>query len=179
MQSENSFHLILFENTGLADILGAAGGFLRRLEDQQNIVAQLFLFAQPAGQLQQNGHMAVMTAGVHPAGMAGRKVQPGIFRNGQGIRIGAKSDGFLCPEVKPGTKCGLHGRKHFARQVFQCRTQIGHSLGQIPIQFRNPVQGPPICYDIHKSLLQAILDLLYNICIANAIRRPHLQQVYS
>ena len=102
------------EHPGGAQVLGPAGGLLRRLEYQQHIVGQVLFITQPPGQFQQNGHMAVMAAGVHAALVLRAVVHPVPLLNGQGIRIGPEGHGLLFAEIKIGTQGTFHGGKDLA-----------------------------------------------------------------
>ena len=122
---------------------------LRRLEDQQHIVGQILLFAEPPGQLQENGHVAVMAAGMHHPRVGRGVGHLVLFLDGQGIRIRPEGNGILLSEIKKSAQGAVHGRKHLAVQVFQSGTQIFHGLGQVPVQFRDPVQRPAVIGQLH------------------------------
>ena len=150
MQGENCLHMVVPEHMGPANIPGPAGGLLRRLEHQQHVMAKLLLAVQPPGQFQQNRHVAVVAAGVHLAGM-GRCVGglSGLL-HGQGVRIGAESDGAGLTVVKPGAKRPLHGGKHLTFQAGQGVFQIFHGFGQVPVQLRDPVEGTTVLLQWHR-----------------------------
>ena len=64
VHAEHGLHIVLFKHAALADVPRTAGGFLGGLEDQQDVAAHARIF-HPPRQLQQHGHVAVVTAGVH------------------------------------------------------------------------------------------------------------------
>ena len=144
VQAEHGFDLAALQNPRGADGLGAPGGLLPGLEDQQHIVGQCLLFAQAARQLQQDCHVTVMAAGVHPAGMPGGEGKIGLLCNGQRVHIGTKGDGIVRAEVKKGTDPVLHGRKHPAVQPLQCPADIGCGFWQLQLQLRDGVQRLPV-----------------------------------
>ena len=104
VQAEHRLYPVGFQDTGIADALGAAGAFLAGLEDQQNIMVQLLFPVQPPGQFQQDGHMAVMAAGVHDAGVGGGVSCSAFFLDGQSIHIRPEGDRLFRAEVKPGAQ---------------------------------------------------------------------------
>ena len=153
VQAEHRLHPVSFQHTGIADGFGTAGAFLAGLEDQQNVMAQLCLPIQPPGQLQQDGHMAVMAAGVHNAGVGGGVSCSGFFLDGQGIHIRPEGDRLLRPEVKPGAQSAAQGREHPAGEGRQGIFQILFGLRQVPFQLRDPVECMTVSVYLHKKPL--------------------------
>ena len=162
VQPEDSLHPVCFKNTRLTQVSGAASGLLRRLKYQQHIVGQGFLFAEPPGQFQNDGHMTVVAAGVHTARVQRRIFRPGFFRNGQGIHVRPEGNGRFPPKVKPGAQRPFHGGKYPAIQALQSLFQVCQSLGQRLVQLRNPVELPAVGTDLHGDCLLKIgIGLLY------------------
>ena len=149
MQTEDGLNGVFFQNAGIADGLGTAGAFLTGLEDQQHIVVQVGFGCQTAGQFQQNGHVAVMTAGVHLARMPGGIGRTAFLGNGQGIHIRPEGDSVIPAKIKPGTKRIAGGRKHTAGKAFQGLLQIGQGFGQLQFQLGNLMQGVTIGVNLH------------------------------
>jgi hypothetical protein len=78
----------LFEHHSSATIALLAG-----LEHEPDCAPQLGLTAdQQAGGADQHRGMCVMSAGVHPAGVARRKVQPGVLLQRQRIHVRSQQD---------------------------------------------------------------------------------------
>ena len=151
MQAENGLHIVFFEDSGFAQIPGTAGGLLRRLEYQQHIVGQAFLFAQAARQLQKNCHVSVVTAGVHFAGVDGCILPGAAFADGQGIGFRPEGDGLFRAKVKPGAQSPGHGGKYGAVQPLQPGCKIGDGFRNLPVKLRNPVQGAAIFCQGHLA----------------------------
>ena len=151
MQAENRLHVMRLEHAAVTDVPGAAGGLLRGLEHQQHVLGQGLLPVEPAGQLQQNGHMAVVAAGVHPARVPGGEGQARGLGHRQGVGVGPEGDGPAPAKVKKRAEAALDGRKHPAAQPRQGGAEIGHGLGQAAVQLGNPVQRPAVVDDLHKN----------------------------
>ena len=148
VQSEDGLHTEGGEQAAVAEVLGAAGAFLAGLEHQQYIPVKLLFLIQPAGQLQEDGHMAVVAAGMHPARMAGGEIKIRIFFNGQAVAVCPEGDGALCTEVEKGAEAALHRGEDPTFQSCESRGQVGHGLRQIQLQLRDFVQLAPIAYDL-------------------------------
>ena len=71
MDAEHLADIVFGEDPALADLFRAAQGFLGRLEDEQDIVIKFFDRVDVFPEGEHHGHVAVVTAGVHPAGMGG------------------------------------------------------------------------------------------------------------
>ena len=149
VDAENRLHVVLVKHPGFAQILCPAGGLLRRLEHQKNVVRILRLSAQAAGQLQKNGHVAVMAAGVHLPRVGGDIITAVFLGNGQGIHIRPEGQGTLGPKVKPGTQTLLHGREYLTVTGRKSIFQIGKGFRQTAVQLRDPVQRPTVLNDLH------------------------------
>ena len=149
MQAEDRLHMEGIEQTVAAEIFGAAGTFLAGLEDQQHIFGEAFFLVQPPGQLQDDGHVAVVAAGVHPAGVAGGKRGAGVLFDGQGVAIGPEGDGAALTEIKIGAEGTLHGREEAAFEPGQGIVQVFHGFRQGQFQLGNLVQGPSVVNDLH------------------------------
>ena len=106
---------------------------------------------QPTGKLQQNGHMAVVAAGVHDAGMGGGVGCSGFFGNGQGVHIRAEGNCLGLAEVKPGAQSAAPGRKNLAGQAGQGLFQIRLGFGKLQLQLGNPVQCMTVSVYLHKN----------------------------
>ena len=186
MQAKHRLHLVFFQHSGIADDFRAAGGFLCRLKNQQNVPVQVRFAAETTGQFQQNCHMAVMAAGVHLSIMSRSIVRFTALKDGQSITIRPESNGLLRAKVKPGAQSPFHRGKYMATQSGQHQFQILHGFGQFPLQFRNPVQGPAVFDDLHSLILQekAVLIILHpqttvNFRLANPQKRWYHKVSYS
>ena len=72
---------------------GASRGFLRWLEKELHPAGPLVPgFHQYAGRTQGNGHMGVVAAGMHAAGIQGAVGAGGILCQRQGVHVGAKGN---------------------------------------------------------------------------------------
>jgi hypothetical protein len=74
------------------DDLGTAAAFLRRLEDEADVSPRRRLLQQRCS-TKEHGHVAVVTAGMHDARIAGGKGQSRGFFPRQAVHIGAQGDG--------------------------------------------------------------------------------------
>ena len=112
---------------------------------------QPFSFAQTAGQLQQDRHVAVMAAGVHAAGMGRSVGRAGFFVNGQGVHIRPEGDGPLCAEVEPGAQAPVSGGEKPAAQALQLAAQVLDGQGKLAVQLGDLVQCPTVLNDPNGS----------------------------
>ena len=117
VQAENRLYVVFLEDSRGAQIPGAAGGLLRRLEYQQDIVCHFYFPGQPPGQLQQDRHVTVMAAGVHPPFVNRCVRQLGFFLNGQGVHVRAEGDGRGGMEVKISAKRPGHRGENVTGQI--------------------------------------------------------------
>ena len=129
------------KDAGPADIQGAAGGFLRRLEYQQDVVGEILeIFVDPLGEGQKHCHMPVMPAGVHFSRMDGTEGKAGFFLDGQGVHIAAEGGGGRLACVKKGEDRVSARLDDPAAQAGQLRKNIGPGFGQLVAQLRDTVQ---------------------------------------
>ena len=102
MQAKDGPGAILGENPGFTNGPGSAGGLLGRLEDQKHVVGEAALPGQTPGQLEDNGHVAIVAAGVHPTGVARGKRQPRLLCHWQGVHIRPKGQAVILSKIKEG-----------------------------------------------------------------------------
>ena len=134
----------MIKNAAVANGLGAASGFLRRLENQKHVVGEDFPPGQPPGQLQGDSHVAVVAAGVHFARMAGGEGQACGFGNRQGVHICPEGQAVVPAKVKKGAQGAFRRGEHLTGKGLQGRPQVVQGFRQIPVQLGNPVEGPAV-----------------------------------
>ena len=74
---------------------GAA--FLRWLEAEDERAVEFPIFSEPARRAEQHRRMAVVTAGVHPAGRDGGIFGAARLQDRQGVHVGAQEDALVRP----------------------------------------------------------------------------------
>ena len=70
------------------------------------------------GQSNQHGHMSVMSACVHAAGMSALIIRHCLFIDRKGVHIASKSNGMAASVVKIGKDRGVHGKFQGTWQIF-------------------------------------------------------------
>ena len=139
------------QNAALAQPPGAAGGLLRRLEQEQHIPGQFRdMDGHIFGQGQRHGGVAVMAAGVHLSGMNGGIGQSGGLSHRQGVHIRPEGHSLQLSGVEKGTDAAGDGGGDGTAQRLQNRTDVGRGLRQLVIQLRNAVQGTAVIDDRHQ-----------------------------
>ena len=114
-------------------------------------MGQALLPGQPLGQVQDHGHVGVVAAGVHPPRVAGGKGQAGVLLDGQGVGVAAEGDGVVPAKVKEGAQGPRNGGGQFTPQGGEDLSEIGQGLWQVPVQFRDLVEGPAVLDHLHSS----------------------------
>ena len=151
MHPKDAPDVVGLKDPALAQVFGPAGGLLRRLEEEEDVVRQGGLLRQPLGQVQDHGHVGVVAAGVHLPGVAGGEGQAGVLLDGQGVGVAAKGDGLGPAEVEKGAQSPRNGGGQGAPQGGEYLAEIGQGLRQVPVQFRDLVEGPAVLDDLHTS----------------------------
>ena len=145
VEAEDPVHAEALEDAGLADDLGAARGLLGRLEDHEHAPGQLVqVERQVAGQPERHGHVAVVTAGVHPASVLALEGDPGPLRDGQGVHVGSHGAGPLGAAVEEAAQGGAAGREDPHARVGLERPEliqdVGERLVEVEVQLGDAVQ---------------------------------------
>ena len=144
-------HAVNFGNSQLCEraclnhFQRAAYRFLGGLKDKYYVAVErtgLLAISDNSRKTEEIGHVPIMSAGVHTAGVFGGEIKAGIFLNLKSVHICAESDaifcGRWCPENKDEPACNL---AHFIRlQGEDNAFDICARFGQIVPNFRNAVQ---------------------------------------
>ena len=166
MYAENAAHPIALQYAALAQFPGAAGGLLRGLEQKQHVAGEfLYMFRRPLRQREHPGHVAVVAAGVHAAGMLRRIGQTCLLRHWQGIHVRPEGHRVAAAGVKPGTDAPGDGGKDLAAQRLQDGAGILGGFRKLIVQFRDAVQTAAMINGSHgKDLLagQKFISILYH-----------------
>ena len=145
VDAEDPGDMVPLQNAALAQPLGAAGGLLGGLEQEQHVPGQLRemggdIFRQRQG----HGGVAVVAAGVHLPGMRRGIGHSGGFRHRQGIHVRPEGHGLHLPGVKKGADAAGDGAGQGTAQGLQNRADIGHGLRQLVIQLRDAMEGAAV-----------------------------------
>ena len=140
-----------FQKAALTQQSGTPGILFPRLKDQQDVVRKGRKdLRQSKRKPQQHCHMAVMSAGVHLAGVLTVVGHSGLLLDGQGIHIAAKSDRgklFRCQNTP--ARCF-----RWAKTAYRATTAgVGSGIlcfGQVQFQLRDLVQVPAKALDRRK-----------------------------
>jgi hypothetical protein len=150
METEYTGDIVFPQNAGAADGICAAGGFLCRLENEEDIPGQFFQVCTGiVGQSQRYGGVAVMTAGVHHTGMYGSIGEGRDFCDGQGIHIGPEGHGFALSGIEESAHGSLGGFRYPAGETGKGAFYIGHGFGQTAVQFGDAVQSTAEVHNRH------------------------------
>ena len=95
---------------------------------------------------EQHGHVSVVTAGVHLAGMGGHVVACVGFRHRQSIHVGTEGEGICGSPVEPGADAGAAKEGQFTVQLFQNRKEICFCLWKIAIDLRDLMKLAAVCF---------------------------------
>ena len=147
MEAKNAVSPIALEHTALAYRLGTTGRFLGRLEHKENVAPNgARLLANRTVDIRRggkcHGHVSIMSASVHLAGMGRGKGRSRRLRDGQRIHIGANRRGMrgINAGVEESTDAAGARMGHFAGERCQHALDIGDSLRKIEIELRNAME---------------------------------------
>ena len=151
MEAKNAVDPIALEHAALAYRLGTTGRFLGRLEHKEHVAPHgARLLANRTVDIRRggkcHGHVTVMSASVHLAGMGRGKGRPCRLLNGQRIHIGANRRGMRGINAGVEESADAAGARmgHFAGERCQHALDIGNGLRKIEIELRNAVEIAPI-----------------------------------
>ena len=153
VQAVDAVHLRVFERAVVDHAPRAGPALFAGLEQQNNITMNMgAIFGDPARKQQKNGHMPVVAAAVHAAGVlraVGHVVGLVIV---DAVHIGTKGDGRL---GVLGEKHGLHtadGQRLDAvgAALPQLAQDIGLRIAQLKADLGNPVQ---VLTDAHRVVI--------------------------
>ena len=147
MEAKNAVSPIALEHTALAYRLGTTGRFLGRLEHKENVAPNgARLLANRTVDIRRggkcHGHVSVMSASVHLAGMGRGKGRSRRLRDGQRIHIGANRCGMRGTNAGVEESADAAGARmgHLASERCQHALDIGNGLRKIEIELRNAMQ---------------------------------------
>ena len=147
MEAKNAVDPVAFEHTALTYRLGTTGRFLGRLEHKEHIAlngARLLTdrMVDKGCRRKRHGHVSIMSASVHLAGMGRGKGRSRRLRDGQRIHIGANRRGMrgINTGVEESTDAAGARMGHLASERCQHALDIGNGLRKIEIELRNAME---------------------------------------
>ena len=147
VEAEDAIHPVALEHAALAHRLGTTGRLLGRLKHKEHIALNgARLLANRTVDIRRggkrHGHVSVMSASVHLAGMGRGKGRSRRLRDGQRIHIGANRRGMrgARASVEESTNTAGAGMGHFTGKRSEHALDIGNGLRKIEIELRNAMQ---------------------------------------
>ena len=147
MEAKNAVGPIALEHTTLAYRLGTTGRFLGRLEHKENVAPNgARLFANCTVDIRRgskcHGHVSIVAASMHLAGMGRSERCPRCLGNGQRIHIGANRRGMRGARASVEESADAAGTRmgHLASERRQHALDIGDRLRKIEIELRNAME---------------------------------------
>ena len=147
MKAKNAVGPIALEHTALAYRLGTTCRFLGRLKHKEyvapngaRLLANRTVDIRRGGKC--HGHVSVMSASVHLAGMCRGERCPCCLGNGQRIHIGANRRGMRGTNAGVEESADAAGARmgHLASERCQHALDIGNGLRKIEIELRNAME---------------------------------------
>ena len=146
MEAEDAICPIALEYAALAHCLGAAGRLLGRLEHKEHVALDGTRLltnrsVDKSRRRERHGHVSIVSARVHFAGMSRGKGNARCLRDGQGIHIGANRRGMRSAHagIEEGTDAARTRMGHLTSERRQHALDIGDSLRKIEVELRDPV----------------------------------------
>ena len=151
MEAEDAVGTIALEHAALAHCLGATGRLLGRLEHKEHVAfngARLLTnrAINEGCRRKRHGHVSIVSARVHLAGMRRGEIRTRRLRDGQRIHVGANRRGMRGARtgIEESTDAAGARMGHLAGERRQHALNIGDSLRKIEVELRDPVQVAPI-----------------------------------
>lgn len=117
VQAEDPADPVALQHAALTQLSGAAGGLLRRLEEEEHVPGQLGqMLRRILRQGQDHGGVGIVAAGMHPPGMDRGVGQVRGLRHRKRVQLRPKCHGIALPCVEPGADAAGDGREHPAGQ---------------------------------------------------------------
>jgi len=147
MEAEDAIGPVTLEHAALAYRLSATGRLLGRLKHKEHVVLDgTRLLTDRTVDISRrrkcHGHVAVVAARMHLAGMRRGEGCPRSFRDGQCVHIGANRRGIRSAHtgIEEGTDAARAGIGHLAGKRSEHALDIGDSLLKIEVELRNTMQ---------------------------------------
>ena len=145
VEAEDAICPVALEHAALAHRLGAAGRFLGRLEHKEHVALRSAPGCSRIATVdirrggERHGHVSVVTARVHLAGMGRGKGRARRLRDGQRIHIGANRRGTRGARAGVEESADAAGTRmgHLAGERRQHALDIGDSLRKIEVELRD------------------------------------------
>lgn len=126
VQAEDPADPVAIQHAALTQLSGAAGGLLRRLEEEEHVPGQLGqMLRRILRQGQDHGGVGIVAAGMHPPGMDRGVGQVRGLRHRKRVQLRPKCHGIALPCVEPGADAAGDGREHPAGRG--AKMQLGSS----------------------------------------------------
>ena len=175
MEAKDAICPIAPEYTALAYRLGATGRLLGRLEHKEHVALDgTWLLANRAinegCRRKRHGHVSIVSARVHLAGMRRGEIRTRRLRDGQRVHIGANRRGMrgARTSVEESTDAAGARMGHLAGERRQHALNIGDSLRKIEVELRDPVQVAPIAAEFlelgHKGSFHRCAPVAILLC---------------
>ena len=172
MEAKNAVDPVAFEYTALTYRLGTTRRFLGRLEHKENVAPNdARLLANRTVDIRRggkcHGHVSIMSASVHRAGMGRGKGRSRRLRDGQRIHIGANRCGMRGTNAGVEESADAAGARmgHLASERCQHALDIGNGLRKIEIELRNAME------------IAAIATEFLELGHRESLRKAHLLQL--
>ena len=175
VEPEDAICPIALEYAALTHRLGATGRFLGRLKHKEHVALDGTRLltnrsVDKSRRRERHGHVTVVTARMHLAGMRRGKGRARCLRDGQGIHVGANRrsmrgarTGIEESADTAGTRMG-----HLAGERPQHALNISDSLWKIEVELRDPVQVAPIATEFlelgHKGSFHRCAPVAILLC---------------
>ena len=147
MEAKDTVCPVALEHAALAYRLSATGRLLGRLKHKENVALDgTRLLTNRTADISRrrkcHGHVAVVAARMHLAGMRRGKSRSRCLRDGQGVHIGANRRGMRSAHtgIEKGTDAARTGADYLADKRSEHALDIGDGLRKIEVELRNAMQ---------------------------------------
>ena len=147
VEAEDAIHPVALEHAALAHRLGTTSRLLGRLKHKEHIAlngARLLTdrTVDKGCRRKRHGHVSIVPASMHLAGMGRSERCPRCLGNGQRIHIGANRRGMRGANASVEESADAAGARmgHLAGERCQHALDIGDRLRKIEVELRDPVQ---------------------------------------
>ena len=175
MEAKDAVGTIALEHAALAHRLGATGRFLGRLKHKERVAldgARLLTnrSVDKSRRRERHGHVSVMSASVHLAGMDRGKGRSRRLRDGQRVHIGANRRGMrgTNASVEESADAARTRMGHLASERRQHALDIGDSLRKIEVELRNAMEIAAIATEFlelgHKGSFHRCAPVAILLC---------------
>ena len=180
VEAKDAIGPVALEHAALAYRLSATGRLLGRLKHKEHVTfddARLLTnrTVDKSRRRERHGHMAIVAASVHLAGMRRSEIHTRRLRDGQGVHVGTNRRGVRSAHtgIEEGADAARTRMGHLAGKRIEHTLDIGDSLLKIEVELRNAMEVATITTEFLELGHKGSFHGCTSVAIYCAARLPH------